>query len=111
MEQHFKAMRDSYPASIKTIHLILDQGAYNTSIATTEAAQKYGIVLHYLPPYSPNLNPIERLWKVMNEYVRNNVFFASTADFKNAIMNFFHNTWDKIKNSKRSTINDNFQTL
>jgi transposase len=25
-----------------------------------------------LPPYSPNLNPIERAGKVMNEHVRNN---------------------------------------
>lgn len=25
------------------------------------------IQVHYLPPYSPNLNPIERLWKVMRE--------------------------------------------
>jgi transposase len=22
------------------------------------------IILHFLPPYSPNLNPIERLWKL-----------------------------------------------
>src|SRR5690606_36324051 len=27
-------------------------------------------VMHILPPYSPNLNPIERLWKVMNEQSR-----------------------------------------
>ena len=25
------------------------------------------MVLHFLPPYSPNLNPIERLWKWMKE--------------------------------------------
>ncbi|CDG22371.1 protein of unknown function [Xenorhabdus poinarii G6] len=28
-----------------------------------------------LPPYSPNLNPIERLWKYANEQIRNNVYF------------------------------------
>jgi transposase len=33
------------------------------------------IKLHFLPPYSPNLNPIKRLWKVMNEKVRNNRLF------------------------------------
>ncbi|KAG6559318.1 hypothetical protein RHOW815_000682 [Candidatus Rhabdochlamydia sp. W815] len=25
------------------------------------------IIVHYLPPYSPNLNPIERLWKILKE--------------------------------------------
>ena len=25
--------------------------------------------MHFLPPYSPNLNPIERLWKFVNEKV------------------------------------------
>ena len=49
----------------------------------------YGITLHYLPPYSPNLNPIERLWKVMNEYVRNNRFFKSAKEFKKEILTFF----------------------
>jgi transposase len=35
-----------------------------------EKAKELNIKLHYLPPYSPNLNPIERLWKVMNEHAR-----------------------------------------
>ena len=111
LEEHCKKLRFKYPTSIKKIHLILDQGAYNKSKATQEAAKKYGIVLHYLPPYSPNLNPIERLWKLMNEHARNNRFFASTKDFKNSIMNFFWSTWEEIKNRARARINDNFQTL
>jgi transposase len=76
MEEHFKKLRQKYPKAPK-IHLILDQGPYNTSADTKGAARKYGIILHYLPPYSPNLNPIERLWKVMNERARNNRFFGS----------------------------------
>lgn len=43
------------------IQLILDQESYNTSKETLKAAKKYGIILHYLPPYSPNLNSIEQL--------------------------------------------------
>lgn len=48
-----------------------------------------GSVANFLPPYSPNLNPIQRLWKVMNEKVRNNRFFKSAKDFKEAINQFF----------------------
>ncbi|MCK5818104.1 MAG: transposase, partial [Psychromonas sp.] len=42
----------------------------------------------YLPAYSPNLNPIERLWKVMNEHARNNKYFATAKDFRRSINNF-----------------------
>jgi len=45
-----------------------------------EIATELNIKLHFLPPYSPNLNPIERLWKVMNEKVRNNRFFKDNFE-------------------------------
>ncbi|KFK58199.1 hypothetical protein JS84_17045, partial [Vibrio vulnificus] len=69
------------------------------------------IELYYLPPYSPNLNPIERLWKVMNEKSRNNVYFKSKRDFKVAIDHFFAVTLPEIAGSLTSRINDNFQVL
>ena len=110
IEQHFQKLRQIYPKAHK-IHLILDQGSYNTSKETKESAKKYNIDLHYLPPYSPNLNPIERLWKVMNEYSRNNRYFQTATEFKKAIMDFFEITWDKIAFSMVDRINDNFQVL
>lgn len=110
MEGHFEKLKQKYPKAPK-IHLILDQGGYNTSKETKEAAAKRGIVLHYLPPYSPNLNPIERLWKVMNEQVRNNRFFHSAQEFREAISNFFDVTWPEIAHSMVDRISDNFQIL
>jgi transposase len=68
-------------------------------------------VMHTLPPYSPNLNPIERLWKVMNEVTRNNQVFKTFNEFKEKIRTFFRETWDAIADDFRSRINDNFQTL
>ncbi|MCA6393170.1 MAG: IS630 family transposase [Cytophagales bacterium] len=110
MADHFKKMREKYQKAPK-IHLILDQGPYNKSSETQESARKYGIQIHYLPPYSPNLNPIERLWKVMNERVRNNVFFESAAHFKASIRHFFAKTWPDIATSMVDRINDNFQRV
>lgn len=69
------------------------------------------LMMHILPAYSPNLNPIERLWKVMNEIVRNNKVFKSFAEFKAGIRNFFSETWDTISADFRCRINDNFQQL
>jgi transposase len=76
-----------------------------------EQASKLNIKLHFLPPYSPNLNPIERLWKVMNEQVRNNRFFIGAKDFKAAINGFFDSILPKIGNDLDGRINDNFQFL
>ena len=108
MVKFFDLLKKTYPKAPK-IHLILDRGPYNISHVTREAARKRGIELHYLPPYSPNLNPIERLWKVMNEHVRNNRFFKSAKEFRKEITNFFEVTWPKIALSSVDRINDNFQ--
>jgi transposase len=94
-----------------TIHLILDQAGYNHCAEVMNAAAKLNIKLLYLPPYSPNLNSIERLWKVMNEHVRNNKFFKTADEFRQSINNFFKTTLPKIAYGLRSRINDNFQKL
>lgn len=102
-------IREKYDT--KTIHLILDQSGYNRSLLLPEHASKLNIKLHFLPPYSPNLNPIERLWKVMNEKVRNNRFFKGAKDFKEAINLFFDDILPSIGNDLDGRINDNFQFL
>ena len=110
MKKLFVELRKKYPDKPK-IHLILDRGSYNTSKETLASAKGCGIILHHLPPYSPNLNPIERLWKVMNEYARNNQVFETPKAFRKAILEFFTNTWPKISTSMTDRINDNFQNL
>ena len=103
-------IKSTYPAA-KKIHLILDQAGYHRDAQVKIVAKALKIRLHYLPPYSPNLNPIERLWKVMNEYARNNRFFKSSKDFKQAIYDFFKITVPKIKDVLVNRITDNFQIL
>ena len=110
MGSFLKQIREAYPDAAK-IHIILDGAGYNKSAETQKYAQQYGIELHLLPPYSPNLNAIERLWKVMNEKVRNNHFFSSSKEFRERINAFFKSQWSQIKESMRSRINDNFQSL
>lgn len=93
------------------IHLIMDNASYNKSKPVRKAARKHRVRLHYLPPYSPNLNPIERVWKVMAEDVRNNRFFESFDEFRCDIGYFFTTLWPRKAERLRSRINDNFQTL
>ena len=103
-------VRASY-ASMEIIHIVIDRAGYHRSQEVVEAAEKLEIKLHYLPPYSPNLNPIERLWKVMNEHARNNKYFSCKKEFRRKIKDFFDKTLPEIGGTLSSRINDNFQLL
>ncbi len=73
--EFFIAIRETYPVSQK-VHIILDGAGCHRSRLVKDWAYVMNIDLHDLSPYSLNLKPIERLWKVMNEQVRNNHYFA-----------------------------------
>ena len=47
----------------KKIHIVLDNARYQKCEMVTTLASDLKIDLVFLPPYSPNLNLIERLWK------------------------------------------------
>lgn len=106
----FIAIRETYPVGQK-VHIILDGAGYHRSELVKDWAYVMNIELHYLPPYSPNLNPIERLWKVMNEAVRNNRYFRTAAKFRAEIRRFFREILPDIAGTLSRRINDNFQVL
>lgn len=108
--EFLQKIRSQYSSS-NTIHLVLDGAGYHNAHAVLAEAKKQNITLHKLPPYSPNLNPIERLWKVMNEHARNNQYFSTTKQFRQRIEQFFDITLPQIADSLNTRINDNFQRL
>ena len=59
----------------RKIVLILDNARYHWSADARHVAWQLGITLCYLPPYSPDLNPIEFLWKDLKR-----LFFLSSLD-------------------------------
>jgi transposase len=62
-------------AEAKVIHIILDNYVIHTSKITQKAVEKFNgkIVLHFLPPYCPDYNKIERcLWREMHANVTRN---------------------------------------
>jgi transposase len=76
--------------------------------------EKSKIEMHFLPPYSPNLNPIERLWKFLNEHVLYNKYYEKFDDFKEAVFGFLHNLFDPPKEWKEALarrITDNFRIV
>jgi hypothetical protein len=51
------------------ITIVLDNARYQRCPRVLEHAASLGIELLFLPPYSPNLNLIERLWKSVKRLV------------------------------------------
>ena len=105
----FSQLKQAYPTATK-LHIILDQAGYHRSEELAKYAEANHIQLHFLPPYSPNLNPIERLWKVMNEEARNNRYFKSAKEFRESIRGFFTKI-PELTTLLMSRITDNFQII
>jgi transposase len=50
--------------------LILDNASFHKSVQTRTLIEKAGCKVLFLPPYSPDLNPIEKYWANMKNKVR-----------------------------------------
>jgi len=105
----FTALEASSKAT--TIHLICDNGRSNKNKKVEEYLKNSRIKVHYLPPYSPNLNPIERLWKILREKKTYNKCYEKFADFKEEIRRFFYEEIPKIRSELMTRITDNFQRI
>lgn len=82
----------------KPIALILDNARYQHCFVVTTFAKSLGIHLLFLPPYSPNLNIIERLWKFTKKKILYAKYYDKPQLFHQAVQNFF------------AEINQNFKT-
>jgi len=80
------------------LKIVLDNARYQHCKLVENAANQLGITLLFLPPYSPNLNIIERLWKFTKKKILYAKYYESPAKFHGAIINFFQ------------TINSNYHT-
>lgn len=58
--------KGNYPKRV----LVLDNARFHHGGDLKQIAELYNIELTYLPPYSPELNPIEQLWAVIKQKVR-----------------------------------------
>jgi transposase len=108
-----KMIEGAYPTAEK-VHVFCDNAKYYRNKDVREYLGNSKIKMHFLPPYSPNLNPIERLWKFMNERVLNNKYYEKFVDFKNAVFGFFEQLLDPPKDLQESLtkrITDKFRVF
>jgi hypothetical protein len=62
------------PTTMRCIHVFLDNASYHKADIVKQwlAKRERKVVLRFLPPYCPHLDPIERLWGLMHENVTHN---------------------------------------
>ena len=70
---HLDDLRRRLPV-YRTIHVICDNAAFHNCRAVQEYVARWGqrIVLHFLPTYAPETNPIERVWWHLHETITRN---------------------------------------
>lgn len=92
------------------IHIFLDNARYQQCKLVKDAAARLGISLEFLPPYSPNLNLIERLWKFVKAEVLAARYFHDSKTFQSAIIEFLNQLHKKkMKKELNSRLSFNFQ--
>ncbi len=73
----------------KTIHLVLDNAKiHHAKILAPYLANHPELDLRFLPPYSPNRNHTERLWKWLREQVILNTYCPNLDAIWTAIARF-----------------------
>lgn len=79
----FKELSAYYPD--KKHFVIADNVAYHKSQGSKDFPLPKNIELFFLPAYSPDLNPIERLWKYFKDEFLNNSLFKNLAKIKKTV--------------------------
>jgi len=91
----------------ESIYIIIDNARYYRSRLLKEYEEGTKIKLIFLPPYSPNLNLIERYWKFFKKKVLNNRYYETFGEFEQACKNFFRKR-KKYLPELQSLLTENF---
>ena len=96
-----------------TIHVFVDNARYHHAriLQPWLHSPERRVKLKFLPAYAPHLNPIERLWGVMHEWITHNRHYATFDQFTEAIFNFFRQTLPDKRRDFRDTVTDNFRIV
>jgi transposase len=93
------------------VTLVLDNARYQKCALVMGLAQALGVELLYLPGYSPNLNLIERLWRLIKREALYGRYHATFADFKGAIGRTINELGGKHEDKVASLMTLNFQVF
>ena len=92
------------------IYVIADNARYYRAKKVTEYLKTSKIIILFLPPYSPNLNLIERFWKFFKKKVLYNKYYDTYDKFQQACLGFFDRI-DEYESELRTLLTNKFQII
>ena len=104
-----RRIRERYPTGPITV--VWDNARYQHTPLVRSRAACYRIELLSLPPDSPNLNPIERVWKFVQSDALANRWRADSAAFRTTIDTTLDQRHTTHRDRMRSLLALNFQVL
>ena len=107
----FKDIEAKHPEA-RRVYCLADNARYYRARIVTEHLARSKITLVFLPPYAPNLNLIERLWKFFHKKTMYNRYYASYAEFQDATKRFFNDVNRRRYADELATLlAENFQII
>lgn len=104
-----EALLDKHPTG--RIYLIWDNARYYYSRQVQNYLKYHPrLIPKFLPPYSPNLNLIERLWRLFHQKVTYNQYYETFPKFKESCLNFFENI-QLYQKEMGTLLTDSFQLI
>jgi transposase len=91
------------------VTIVLDNASYHHANRVEEIAESLNISLLFLPVASPNLNIIERLWKLIKSKFLKNRIFMSLDELENSLLNNLKTLKKKHKKDLASLLTPKFQ--
>ena len=107
-----RSIETLYPM-LALIHVFLDNARYHHAKLVQQWLARPGcrIRLHFIPPYCPHLNPIERLWGVMHKHVTHNKSYQNCTSFAEATLGFLREKVPRNWACFTNSISDNFRVI
>ncbi len=93
------------------ITIVLDNARYQHCHRVIDQAALLGIELLFLPPYSPNLNLIERLWRFVRKTALSTEYFDTFTTFKDTIQACLAQSQTTYKEDLETLLVLKFQTF
>lgn len=93
------------------ISIVLDNARYQKCKLVQDLAESLKIELIYLPPYSPNLNLIERVWKFVKKKCLYSKYYPDFSLFVDAILDCISKTNSVYRKELDSFLSLKFQSF
>ncbi len=98
-------------ACASLVRVFVDNAPYIKNKKVFKFVRGTNVYIELLPTYAPNLNLMERVWKLMKKVVRGNFFIETFKEFKNEILKFLEELPSRYFNELETLLSENFQII